>query len=471
MGLNVKIMDDKYLLLVEDDELLGKAYQNFLEEDELHVQHVSSAAGAWHAIETQTPEVLLLDLLLPDGHGLDLLKKITDQRLPITVVVVTTEASAQSALDAMQAGAFDYLVKPVDKNRLITTVHNACERQILQQDLDQFRSIRLADRFQHFIGGSQAMQTVYRLIEGAAASLANVFITGESGTGKELCAEAIHQLSARRSKALITINCAAIPRELLESELFGHTKGAFSGATSDRKGAAAQANGGTLFFDEICEMDLDLQAKLLRFIQSKRFRKVGSDKEEIADVRFICATNRDPLTEVNAGRFREDLYYRLHVIPIEIPPLRNRAGDVLQLAQFFLHRYAAEENKRFDGFSADAEKALLTYRWPGNVRHLQNLIHKLVVINDGGRVDAKHLDIPSNHIDEIEQSTLNSSETKNRIHSVLDSSTIKPLWLEEKAIIERAINLCNGNIIEAAKQLEVSDSTIYRKRQKWNKVN
>lgn len=458
-----------HVLIVEDDYLIGEAFRTMLNDEGFHATHVDSGREAKVAMQRSLPNVLVLDLLLPDMHGREILKYIQQEKLPVTVVVVTSEASATSAVEMMHAGAFDYLVKPMDENRLLTTVRNAAERQQLYQQLDQYRIVQTHDQFQNFIGNSLPMQALYRMIESAAVSQANVFITGESGTGKELCADAIHQLSNRHKKPMLSINCAAIPRELLESELFGHTKGAFTGATSERKGAAASANGGTLFFDEICDMDLELQAKLLRFIQSKHFRRVGSDKDEVTDVRFVCATNKEPLTEVRAGRFREDLYYRLHVMPIALPALRNRGDDILLLADEFLRKYADEEDKHFDGFSAEAEEMLREYAWPGNVRELQNLLHKVVIMNETGVIAVNMLGLqpiistlPPEHVD--------LPNKNDAARNAVSPENIKPLWLQEKHIIERTIRLCDGNIVEAANKLGISDSTIYRKRKQWGNV-
>jgi len=451
------------VLIVEDDHLVGEAFRCLLQDEGFVTVHVSTGFEAQAVLQQSCPNVLLLDLLLPDMHGRDLLNQIQQQKIPMAVVVVTSEASVESAVELMHAGAADYMVKPVDENRLVTTVRNVIERQSLLQQLNQYRTLRHQDKFQGFIGSSPSMQAVYRMIESAAASQANVFITGESGTGKELCADAIHQLGKRSRGPMISINCAAIPRELLESELFGHTKGSFTGATSERKGAAAAANGGTLFFDEICDMDLDLQAKLLRFIQSKCFRRVGSDKDEMTDVRFICATNRDPLVEVRAGRFREDLYYRMHVIPIALPPLRDRVDDILKLAQHFLQKYADEEGRNFEGFSLESEQILRNYLWPGNVRELQNLLNKIVAMNEGGIISAETLG--------LQPMETRLSGDSPEIHGLSDNlmarEAIRPLWVEEKNIIERAIVLCDGNVVEAAERLGISDSTIYRKRHKW----
>ena len=238
------------------------------------------------------------------------------------------------------------------------------------------------------------MQAVHRTLETAATSKATIFLTGESGTGKELCAEAIHRVSARAGRPFVAINCAAIPKDLVESELFGHLRGAFTGAVSNRVGAAAQAHRGTLFLDEICEMDINLQTKLLRFLQTGTLRRIGASEVEQVDVRIICATNRDPAAEIAAGRFREDLYYRLHVIPIHLPPLRERDEDALEIARAFLADYAREEGKGFARLAPCAEAAILAYPWPGNVRELQNVLRSAVVLNDGAELAAAHLPEP-----------------------------------------------------------------------------
>src|SRR5690606_38452833 len=275
------------------------------------------------------------------------------------------------------------------------------ERQRLSRIVETYRSEIDRRSYAGFVGSSLSMQAVYRTIDAAATSKATIFITGESGTGKEVCAEAIHQKSPRRDGPFVAINCAAIPKELMESEIFGHVKGAFTGAIGDREGAAARADGGTLFLDEVCEMPLDLQVKLLRFVQLGSFMKVGGTETRQVDVRFICATNRDPLQEVAAGNFREDLYYRLHVIPLHMPPLRERERDVLDLAHHFLASFAAEEHKAFRRFAPEAEALLLSYDWPGNVRQLQNVLRNIVVLNEGETVekamlrDTLHRETPS----------------------------------------------------------------------------
>lgn len=320
----------------------------------------------------------------------------------------------------------------------------------------------LPNSFYGFIGSSTAMQVVYRMIEQASTSKATVFITGESGTGKEVCAQAIHRASQRADKPFVALNCAAIPKDLIESEVFGHVKGAFTGATSDRDGAARQANGGTLFLDEIGEMDLRLQGKLLRFLQTGEFQRVGSSRSEKVDVRIVAATNRDPLFEVDAGRFREDLYYRLHVIPITMPALRERGEDIIEIALSFLLAFSAEEGRHFTGFSPEAGRMLLNYDWPGNVRQLQNVIRNIVVLNEGERVLPEMVPPPVGG----RWARPNGFRKPNQ-PAPGSVSGIRPLAEVEREAIETAIALCEGNIPRAAVLLGVSPSTIYRKRMAW----
>ncbi len=310
------------------------------------------------------------------------------------------------------------------------------------------------------------MQSVYRTIDSAASSKASIFITGESGTGKEVCAEAIHAASKRGDKPFIAINCAAIPKDLIESELFGHVKGAFTGAATDRQGAAELADGGTLFLDELCEMDLDLQTKLLRFIQTGTFQKVGSSKMKSVDVRFVCATNRDPWKEVQEGRFREDLYYRLYVIPLHLPPLRERGDDVIEIAYSLLGFMSKEEGKGFVRLAPEVVERFTRYEWPGNVRQLQNVLRNVVVLNHGNEIELSMLPPPLNQVvdNKIRLANL-TTETRKENITVHD---IFPLWMTEKQAIEQAIEACDGNIPKAASYLDVSPSTIYRKLQAWN---
>ncbi|QWL57035.1 sigma-54-dependent Fis family transcriptional regulator [Aeromonas jandaei] len=459
------------VLLVEDTRSLAVVYEQYLRQDGYEVVLADCGQQALEVLLTSPPPVVLLDLELPDMSGMEILQQITEQQLPCAVVVITAHGSVDVAVEAMRLGAFDFLTKPFDSKRLCATARNALKHQQLSSLVAHYRENFERQSFFGFIGASMAMQAVYRIIESAAPSKATVFITGESGTGKEVCAEAIHQCSPRREQPFIALNCAAIPHDLMESEIFGHVKGSFTGAQGDRKGAASLADGGTLFLDEICEMDLDLQSKLLRFIQTGTLQRVGSGKLETVDVRFICATNRDPLLEVKAGRFREDLYYRLHVIPLYLPPLRERGEDILLLARSLLQNYAKEENKRFRDFDAAAARVLLDYPWPGNVRELQNVVRNIVVLNDKELVSPDILPPPLNGVRALAVATTAAQQPAATAATPAVGGPIRPLWLVEKEVIEQAIASCDGNIPKAAALLEISPSTIYRKKQGWEEAN
>lgn len=398
------------VLIVEDQQSQAEIARLFIAGLGYEARIASSAAQAHDLTLEWRPDGILLDIELPDYNGLELLTRLRAAGIDSVVVVVTASASMELAKQAIRAGAEDYVVKPYNRDRLGVTLRNALEkrtlartRRALETALDDTRSrLEVAKAqlgrtgYAGFVGSSPKMRAVYDTLQGVAASKASVFITGESGTGKELAAEALHKMSPRASRTFVPLNCGAIPRDLLESEVFGHIKGAFTGATTDRSGAAKLADGGTLFLDEIGEMPLEMQVKLLRFVQTGTFSPVGSSKLEKVDVRFVCATNRDPLLEVEAGRFREDLYYRLYVVPLELPPLRERAEDVLQLARHFLAQFAREEHKTFAGFTPEAEMMLLAYPWPGNVRQLQNVVRNIVVLNTGPAVEAAMIPAPVN---------------------------------------------------------------------------
>ncbi|MBP2306051.1 response regulator [Azospirillum melinis] len=459
------------VLLIEDTPSLARVYAEYLKKESHAVISVETGADALAQLNDGAPMVVLLDLQLPDMNGMEVLKRIDSQALPCAVIVITAHGSVKAAVEAMRYGAYDFLVKPFSADRLVVTVRNAMERLRLAQLVDTFEKDLNRARYHGFIGSSLAMQAVYRIVDSAASSRATVFITGESGTGKEVCAEAIHRQSQRASRPFIAINCGAIPKDLMESEIFGHVKGSFTGAVSDREGAAARADGGTLFLDEICELAPDLQTKLLRFIQTGTFTPVGGSKLEKVDLRIVCATNRDPLREVEEGRFREDLYYRLHVIPIHLPPLREREDDVLEIARHYLAEFAKEEKKGFTRFSPQTEHALRHYHWPGNVRQLQNVVRIVAVLHDGDTVTPEMLPPPLGtpqplHVP-VTAAAPAGAAAAPRPHVPLSPDAIKPLWEVEKDAIEDAIAACDGNIPRAAALLQISASTIYRKRLAW----
>jgi len=469
-----KMQNAKAVLMVEDDPAIARVYTAYLEDDGYEVTHVENGADAFAALKNQVPDAVLLDLKLPDMNGFDILEKISDDQLPTGVIVVTGEGSMRTAIDAMKLGARDFVVKPCDKNRLLLTLKNVIETQQLLQIVDTYRDEIDRQSFSGFIGSSLTMQGVYKTIESAAKSKASVFITGESGTGKEVCAEAVHHESERSKKPFVALNCGAIPRDLVESEIFGHVKGAFTGAVNDRIGSAGQADGGTLFLDEICEMELALQPKLLRFLQTGSFQRVGSNKLEEVNVRIICATNRDPWQEVSEGKFREDLYYRLHVLPIELPPLRARDADAIEIAQHFLEVYANEEGKTFSTFAPEVEASIQSFPWPGNVRQLQNVIRNIVVLNDGDIVTPEMLPAPlDTAVEDMRGQHLTAAAAAAATaapSAAMMNDDIRPLEDLEREAIQNAIRICSGNIPEAALRLGISAATIYRKRTAWKDV-
>ncbi|ASC57045.1 sigma-54-dependent transcriptional regulator [Vibrio vulnificus] len=487
------------VLLVEDSTSLAILYKQYVKDEPYDIFHVETGRDAIQFIERNTPQLVILDLKLPDMSGEDVLDWINQNDVPTAVIIATAHGSVDIAVSLMNKGAEDFLEKPIKADRLKTSIAVHLKRAKLEHLVENMQSRFDRPRYHGFIGACLPMQAVYKIIDSVAPTTASVFINGESGTGKEVCAEAIHKQSLRKDQPFIAINCGAIPRDLMESEIFGHLKGAFTGATTDRKGAAMLANGGTLFLDELCEMELEMQKKLLRFLQTGTFTPLGGSKEIKVDVRIICATNRDPLKEVEEGRFREDLYYRVHVVPIEMPPLRERGNDIVELANHFLKTYAKEDGKKFNSISKEAQSILKKYNWPGNVRQLQNIIRNIVVLNDDNQLNMEHLpaqlttkpqtvkepaklSTPPQPVQAVIQEMRNGHEALN--HHSLETQTskanplahnafhhsdgsIRPMWQIEREAIQNAIAFCDGNVISAAVMLELSPSTVYRKKQAW----
>jgi two-component system, repressor protein LuxO len=416
---------------------------------------------------------VLLDLQLPDGDGLSLLAELRGAAAETRVVVITANGSINRAVEAMRAGTFDFLVKPFDEARLMTAVRNAISLPQCASEAPTLAAEAAADGLNElgFIGTSPPMVEIYRMVRSIGRSTATVFITGESGTGKEVCARAIHAVSTRANRPFVPLNCAAIPRDLLESEVFGHLRGAFTGALSDKPGAAAVADGGTLFLDEVCEMDLSLQTKLLRFLQTGMIQPVGATKPIQVDARIVCATNRDPAEEVRTGRFREDLFYRLHVVPIHMPPLRDRPEDIMEIAEAMLVQDAREEGKVFTGFHPEVVEILTSRRWPGNVRQLLNVIRNIVVLHDGPLVMPRMLPdemTAGPRPKPVEPATARREQVPAHAAREFVTGLVGSSLAEvERELIEATIEHCDGSIPRAAKLLAVSPSTIYRKRETW----
>jgi DNA-binding NtrC family response regulator len=478
------------VLLVEDTPSLSMVYQSALERARLSVTPVFCARDALAAFRKHPSRVVLLDLMLPDGNGLDVLREMRTQNPQTRILVITANGSINRAVEAMRSGAFDFLVKPFDDRRLLSAVRNAITSLAFETDEAQGDAARpaAAPEMDGFVGSSPRMRQIYGMIRNIGRSTATVFITGESGTGKEIAAHAIHRQSVRRNGPFVPINCAAIPKDLLESEVFGHLKGSFTGAIADKIGAAAAADGGTLFLDEICEMDLALQTKLLRFLQTSMIQPVGAVEPRKVDVRIVCATNRDPAAEVQAGRFREDLFYRLHVVPIVMPPLRERGEDVIEIAELLLVRYAREERKSFKRLSGPVREALVAYPWPGNVRQLENVLRHAIVLHDGEEITLDML--PASILSGGEgpggdlRSRLSMAPAgRQREGAVQAAPAADELALRdtlrglvgatladiEREFIEATIIECKGSIPRAARLLDVSPSTLYRKREAWER--
>ena len=455
------------VLLVEDTPTLSSIYETLLTRGGYRVDCAFSAAEAMARHGAGAHRVVLLDLMLPDGDGLDVLRAMRATDPGVRAIVITANGSINRAVEAMRDGAFDFLVKPFDDNRLMRAVEAACES--VGEAPAPARDAPPDGGFHGFIGGSAAMREIYDVLRNVGRSSATVFVTGESGTGKEVCAQAIHALSPRRAGPFVALNCGAIPHDLLESEVFGHLKGSFTGAISDRPGAAAAADGGTLFLDEICEMDPDLQTKLLRFLQTSSVQPVGASTPRKVDVRIVCATNRDPQAEVDAGRFRADLFYRLHVVPVHLPPLNARGRDVIEIAEALLADYARREGKAFRRLSAPVAAAFLRYRWPGNIRELQNVLRHVAVLRDGEEVTLGML--PPRFSEEAAVAApVPTAADPDDLRGLLRPLVGAPLDRIEREYITATIDACDGSIPRAARMLDVSPSTLYRKVEAWRKA-
>ncbi|MCF8485453.1 MAG: sigma-54 dependent transcriptional regulator [Rhodobacteraceae bacterium] len=464
------------LLLIEDTPSLQMVYRSVLQTAGYEVRAASTAVEGMRLFQESGATTVLLDLMLPDRDGLGLMQEMLVLRPAANIIVITANASINKAVEAMRAGAHDFLVKPFDEARFLGAVENACGIGPLVRSPTTPPTARPAPPPDQpvnedvFIGSSMAMQLVQAKIHSVAPSMATVFITGESGTGKELCALAIHAGSPRAKGPFIALNCGAIPQDLLESEVFGHIKGSFTGAISDKPGAAAAADGGTLFLDEICEMAPALQTKLLRFLQTSTVQPVGATRPRKVNVRIICATNRDPLEAVRRGDFREDLYYRLFVVPVHMPPLRERAEDVIEIAESALTRFAREEGRNFEGLTAEVRDLFKAFPWPGNVRQLLNVIRNIVVLNSGGWVDRAMLP-DSLHLGLIAPrhapSAPHAAAPKDPLPTNLDTLIGRSFAEIERVVIQETIRRNGGSVSKASRVLELSPSTLYRKLEQW----
>jgi len=444
------------VLIIEDDESLRDLLAEVLPRRGFTVETVATAAAGLEAVRVGDPDVVVTDLHLAGMDGIELCARLAEQRPHLPVVVITAFGSMDTAVAALRAGAWDFVTKPFEMDLLVAALERAVQHRALHEEVKRLRRAALPEAFEELLGGSPAMRSLYGLLDRIADTESSVLITGESGTGKELVARALHRRSRRRNGPFVAGNCAALPESLLESELFGHVKGAFTDARGARRGLFPSANGGTLFLDEIGDLPLSFQPKLLRALQEWSVRPVGSDAEVPFDARLVCATNTDLDGAVVEGRFREDLLYRIDVIRVEVPPLRARGNDVLLLAQHFLERFAARAGKRVVGLSGTAASKLLDYRWPGNVRELQNCMERAVALTAYDQITVE--DLPER---------VRDFKPSHVIVAAEDPSELVPMEVVERRYLRRVLEAVGGNKTLAAKVLGFDRTTLYRKLERY----
>ncbi len=445
----------KYKILIADDEvgirellgeLLRETYDVFLAEDGLSAEN--------KILEVQ-PDLVLLDIRMPKKTGLEVLEYIHNKKFNIPAIIVTADRDLTSAVNAMKLGAYDYVVKPFENEKILTMVKNAIEKSQLEEEIKLLKSeIKKTYDFKNIIGQSKPMMKVYDIINKILDNDATVLITGESGTGKEVIAKVIHYNGKRKDYPFIAVDCASIPETLIESELFGHEKGSFTGATVMKKGKFEIANRGTIFLDEIGNLRLDVQAKLLRVLQEKEIYRVGGNEKIKVDVRIIAATNADLEDLIKTSKFREDLYYRLNVVPIKLPPLRVRRDDVPLLARYFIEKYNKEFGKNVD-LNNKVLKFLYDYDWPGNVRELENLIQRLIVVSANPIIDIN--DLPENIT-----SNTNSNANKIKVGMTLEEI--------EKLFIKDTLKYCEFNLSKTARVLGITRKTLHNKIERHSDI-
>jgi DNA-binding NtrC family response regulator len=439
------------VLIVEDDTATRTGLAELVQAWGFQTDEASDGEEGFRKVTSFRPAIIVSDLVMPRMGGHDLLRTLKDQLSDITFILLTAQGTIESAVDAIKDGAYDYLSKPVDPQRLRILLNKAVERQETLREVKLLRrQLREQGSFGRIVGNSPGIRSLYRVIEQAAPTSASVLVWGESGTGKELVAQTVHELSPRTSFPFVAINCAAIPETLLESEIFGHEKGAFTGAHDRRTGVFELAHRGTLFLDEIAEMVPGTQVKLLRVLQEQKFRRLGGRQEQTVDVRVIAATNRDPSEAVRDGRLREDLYYRLNVFTIELPPLRDRRADIPLLVQTFLNEFNTRNNKAVRAVDQEAMYLLERYPWPGNIRELRNVIERATILAEGDFIEPKHLPPP----------------VVTRSEQTLPTVTLSPgttVDEAERRLIVLTLEHTRNNKTRAAEILGISLKTLHNK--------
>lgn len=449
------------ILLIEDDQRFAETLSRFLTKEGHDVERCKSGEEGVELFGKRTPDVVILDLVLPGMDGMQTLKQLKKLDATVATIVMTAHGSIEGAIAAVRLGAIDYVTKPIDLDGLCLKLAKAKEMIGTRSDLDyMLERDRRESAFEQFVGSCPAMQAVYeRIHDVAKTDNTTVLVTGESGTGKELVAKAVHNLSSRRKKPLMEINCTAIPLALMESELFGHERGAFTGADRTKKGLLELAEGGTLFLDEIGDMNIVLQAKLLRVLQERKFRRVGGARDIQFDARVIAATNQDLEKLSHGERFRMDLLFRLKVFEVDLPPLRERGDDVLEIADVFVQQFAKHLRKVISGLDSEARQALSSYSFPGNVRELRNIIEQAIILSRGDKIAADSLSISRRS---------ETSEAKQAEAGGLDLDALgeHPLAMAEKQLIKQAIQRSGGNKKQAAELLGISRFSLQRRLEK-----
>ena len=449
---------DIRILVVDDEMMMADSLKQNLVEEGFTVDTASAGAEAIELFDRGGHHVAICDVQLPDMDGLEVLRHIKDTQPSTEVIVMTGYGSVQRAIEATKAGAFWFLEKPFEFEVLLPLIDRAVQhRELIVETETMRRNLSTRTEYFNIIGASRQMQMIYETIESVAKSDANVLIVGESGTGKELIANAIHYNSLRAKKPFIKVNCAALPKELIESELFGHTRGAFTGAHADKEGLVQHAAGGSLLLDEIAEMPVELQPKLLRVLQERSYRKIGSEKTYAVDFRLISSTNRPPADAIRDGLLRDDLFYRISTITIHVPPLRERTEDIQLLAEYFFKMYARKYQRPITGISQAAYQRLFSHSWPGNVRELQNVLERAVLLAKSNKIEP--VDLP------FENGALPEKAVQNAAWDVPPNLTLEEI---EKLVIEKTLQRTGGNKQAAANLLGIYRPRLYSKIRKYN---
>jgi len=464
-------MKKKLIFIVDDQPSARKLISRWMGGGDYEVREFADGVTFLEALK-DAPDAVCLDIMMPGMDGVEVLKQVRTKAPDLPVIMVTAAESLDIAVEAMKQGAYDYITKPIDRNRLLASLEKAVEKHSMAKEIYKLRkALGQTYSFDTIIGKSDSMKKVYRKIENVLETNINVFISGESGTGKEMVSRAIHFQGIRRDGPFEAVNCGGIPENLQESEFFGHEKGSFTGAVSTRIGKIEKSRRGTLFLDEVGEMSPSLQIKLLRFLQDKTFERVGGSSKKTADVRIISATNKDLEEEVKVGNFREDLYYRLFVYHISLPPLRERKEDIPALAGHFFEKYREETGKDVSVIDPFVMEALLDYDWPGNVRELENVIYRSVVAAEGDKLMLLNMPaaIRRNHGERKGcQYPMPALTGDDAGEGVIFPLKVIPLPELEKKAMQHALHITNGNLTLAAKKLGIGRATFYRKLDKYN---